>query len=195
MNLSWFNGEEGSDPSDLIESETSISATYGTATYDSYDIWVTNNGNEDGTGNLIDFGFYIDCDDPNELASILRLANDLDGDDKPCGLFVVFGYGNNLGEDSYIDNFESLSYSDLLKFQVNWTQGSSVLNKIDLKSAYTYNGISYVLRNNLYTNAGSMNMNGETKGILKIRVVLKTASGSDIFLSNVRLNAYCIKET
>lgn len=195
MNLSWFNGEEGSDPSDLIESETSISATYGTPTYSYYDIWVTNNGNEDGTGNLIDFGFYIDSNDPEELASILKLANDLDGDDKPCGLFVVFGYADALGESSYIDDFETLSYNDLSNFQVNWTQGSSVLNKINLKSAYTYNGISYVLRNNLYTNTGSMNSNGETKGILKVRLVLKSALGSNIFLSKIRLNAHCIKET
>lgn len=195
MNLSWFNGEEGSNPSDLIESETSISAAYGSNTYNYYDIWVTNNGNDNGTGNLVDFGFYIDSDDPNELASISKLANDLDGDDKPCGLFLVFGYADSLGEDSYIDNFETLSYADLLKFQVNWTQGSSILNKINLKSAYTYNGISYVLRNNLYVNTGSMNSNGETKGILKVRVALKTATESNIFLSKIRLNAHCIKET
>lgn len=195
MNLSWFNGEEGSDPSDLIESETNLSLTYGTPTYTSYNIWVTNNGNEDGTGNLIDFGFYVDSDDPNDLSEILKLANDYDGDGNPCGLFIVFGYADSLGEDSYIDNLETLSVEDQLKFQVNWTQGSSILNKINLKTSYTYNGISYVLRNNLYTNAGSMNANGETKGILKIKVVLRISATSNLLLSRIRLNAHCIKET
>jgi hypothetical protein len=89
---------------------------------------------------------------------------------------------------SYIFN---LNYA---KFRVNWDAGTNILNKINISSAYTYNGSTYALRNTFPVNEGSSNANDETKGRLKVRFVIKSPPTGSSILSKITLNAAALGE-
>jgi hypothetical protein len=94
-------------------------------------------------------------------------------------------------------NYENPSYkfnSDYAKFRVNWDAGTNILNKINISSAYTYNGSSYALRNNFPVNEGALNVNNETKGRIKVRFLIKSPPSGNSILSNITLNAAALGE-
>jgi hypothetical protein len=198
MNLSWFDTEPSSDPDDLIENYTSLNINYMIDPLTDYkDIWVSNNGSETGKDNLIDFGFYVNSDNIQAFNDLLKLASETNPSGDLCGLFIIFGYYQDDGDYiSYMDTFDTLSVQEQAKFQVNWTQGTSALNKISLKNALTYNGIGSfpVARNNFELNDGNLSIAGEGAGVVKIRVLVKGVPGGNTLLSTVELNAYCLGE-
>jgi hypothetical protein len=84
--------------------------------------------------------------------------------------------------------------SDYAKFRVNWDAGTNILNKINISSAYTYNGSTYALRNTFPINEGSSNASDETKGRIKVRFLVKSPPSGNSILSNITLNAAAIGE-
>jgi len=205
MNLSWFNSIPFTTANNLIDDNTVINSTYeaGVVGTSSIDFWLVNNGNElpnTVLGELVNFGFYIDSDNPEDKNKILDLASlKNDDDESPYGLYVLFGWVTN---DATSPDFgvpiESSDDLELLsKFKVSWTKGNSVISPILLSESYTYNGTSYVKRANLGINEGALDGNNEGKGSLYVTlrlVVPPSESNYGSFLSKIRLNATCIKE-
>jgi hypothetical protein len=202
MNLSWFASAPFSTADNLIDNNTLIESVYSSGTPGTEELrfWVVNNGNElpnTIVGELVKFGFYIDSDYPEEKNKILDLAN-LQNDDNECpyGLYILFGWQGN--DPMSFDKVEESADLELLaKFKVSWTNGNSVINPILLSEAYTYNGTAYVQRQNLQLNEGSLDSNNEGKGSLCVlaRLVVPPAESEyGSFLSNIRINATCIKE-
>ena len=293
MNLSWFSTNSFASASDLLNTNTTLSTNYTGNLIDYQDIWVSNNGYEDSTGNLVDFGFYVSGLDINSYNELLKLSNQQDPNDIYCGLYVIFGYSDSAATESWITKFETAmdegiytflgvetttgtgtgatfnftlplgttgSYTtgmvgvgsggqdyelgdvcyvagsllggvdsfndayltvtaigssgeitnftitgtfenpsykmntDYSKFKVGWDAGTNMLNKINISSTYTYNGLSYVLRNTFPVNEGSSNANDETKGRLKVRFLIKSPTSGSSILSNVTLNAAALGE-
>jgi hypothetical protein len=380
MNLSWFSTNSFASASDLLNTNTTLSTDYTGNLIDYQDMWVSNNGYEDSTGNLIDFGFYVSGLDINAYNELLKLGSVADASDVYCGLYVIFGYTTSTGSQSWIDKFEtsianeeytflnipssvmysapasgatfnftlplgstgsytvpmvdiasggtgyavgdscyvsgsalggvdsindayvtastvtgaSRTYTNIFipgglggycsvtvsaggvysvsltsggagytassqtisgevlggtspannltvsigvtgggvinsisttstngkirgaiasvtvtgthenpsyifnsnyaKFRVNWDAGTNILNKINISSAYTYNGSTYVLRNTFPVNEGSSNANDETKGRLKVRFIIKSPPAGSSILSKITLNAAALGE-
>ena len=200
MNLSWFNAPETENPMDLIEFQSTLSVdslAEAPVTDVAYkDIWVTNNGTEEGTDTLVEFGFFIDADTPADIASILKLSEQTHSSGYPCGLYIVFGYETNIGTGSYIEQIEeeTINPLEITKFHVTWSNGLNPLNKIKLNSAYTYNGVSYSVRTNLPKASSTLNTNGESGGSLKVRVLFLGPTTGNSILSNIRVNAHALKE-
>jgi hypothetical protein len=293
MNLSWFSTNSFAGASDLLNTNTTLSTNYTGSLVDYQNIWVSNNGTESGTGNLIDFGFYVSGLDINSYNELLKLSSQQDANGIYCGLYIIFGYTDSSATESWIAKFETaianqeyrflnvetntgsgtgatfdfalplgsastytnsmitinnpgLDYQvgdicrvsgallggsdyftdaiievtgiggsgqitsftssgtfespsakmnlDYSKFRVGWDSGSNILNKINIKYSYTYNGSSYVMRNNFPVNEGSSNTNDETKGRLKVCFVLKAPPGGNTILSNITLNAAALGE-
>ena len=202
MNLAWFNAPNSAQPENLTDYSSTISASYvlGDESISYKEIWVSNQGTETSGSTLVDFGFYIEADDLSQLNNLLNYSS-FEEAGKPCGLFIVYGYNDDTGENSYIENFLSgeLFPQDMLKFQVNWTQGVNRLNALRMSSTYTYdkNG-EYSQRGNLELNGGQVNAAGENKGVIKIAVILRLPRlGTEkalSFMSQIRLNAYALKE-
>ena len=189
MNLTWF----GSNPTAATPDLVLLNKTVLDSTAQEKELWVRNNGTIDGNSavNLLGFGFYISSKKLDDLNKILSLANQSDGDAKPYGLFVVFGYYAEGALFSYIDEFENetLAKEDMLKFQVNWEQGSNILNKIPLGRALIYNGESnmittpgYDLTNTfrLYSTQWLPNSKAEQRGLLKVKIFLRTPPGTSL---------------
>ena len=202
MNLAWFSAPATAEAENLIENSTTIAASYvlGDESIAYEEIWVTNQGDQSGEPTLVDFGFYIEADDLYYFNNLLTYSSFTEGG-KPCGLFIVYGYTDDTGETSYIDSFLTgeLSSQDMLKFQVNWTQGVSPLTSIKMSQAFTYdNNSEYNQRANLQTKGGILNSNGENKGILRIAVILRLprigTEKAGSFASQIRLNAHALKE-
>jgi len=196
MNISWFKNIEGGLTEDLLDVETPITLNVTSSNDVAYvDIWLQNNGEETGLNSgLVDFGLYIEGKSIKDSESILKLSSAKDETDKAYGVYLLFGYIANSIEDSVIDNWETLSPTDLAPFHVNWSQGTSILNKIKLTSAYTYNGSSYILRNTLGVNEGNLNTYEEGKGRLKVRLLVRAPAGAATFLSTVHLSAHALAE-
>ena len=101
MNLSWFNSIPFTTANNLIDDNTVINSTYeaGVVGTSSIDFWLVNNGNElpnTVLGELVNFGFYIDSDNPEDKNKILDLASlKNDDDESPYGLYVLFGWVTN----------------------------------------------------------------------------------------------------
>ena len=111
-------------------------------------------------------------------------------------MFIVFGYENADGTGSYIDKFlsDSMSREELLKFQVNWNQGCSPLNKIKLNQAYTKRQSGYVKNSNFPVYfATSENGNYECVGKIKVVVGLRSMNGT-ILVSDFDLHAHASNE-
>lgn len=202
MNLSWFNSSPFTSANNLIDDNTVIESVYssGIAGSQYIDFWVVNNGNElpnSVIGELLQFGFYIDSDNPQDKSKILDLAS-LENDDNECpyGLYILFGW---VGDDPNADDgvYDTPDLEVLSRFKVSWTQGNSPINPILLSESYTYNGANYIKRNNLGINEGTLDLNNEGKGsvyvVLRL-VVPPSESDYGSFLSKIRLNATCIKE-
>ncbi|NDB81543.1 MAG: hypothetical protein EB127_02155 [Alphaproteobacteria bacterium] len=293
MNLSWFSTDSFASANDLLNTSTSLSTNYTGNLIAYQDIWISNNGNESGTGNLIDFGLYVAGLDINSYNELLKLGSQEDLNGIYCGLYIIFGYTDSAGNESWIDKFDnsvtngiytflnretntgsgagatfdftlplggastytnsmitinnpgagyqvgdicrvsgallggsdyftdaiiqvtgiggnaeitsftssgtfenpSLTMNlDYSKFRVNWDSGINILNKINIKSTYTYNGSSYVTRNNFPINEGATNAKSETQGRLKVRFLIKSPSSGNTILSNVTLNAAALGE-
>lgn len=194
MNLSWFEFTESQTSEDLLDVETTVSVSYAGSLVSYKDFWIQNNGNEEGEGTLVDFGLYVSANDRNDLIKVLKLASEVDGDDLPCGLFLVFGYDEE--SNSYIDKIPEGIYSaeEAAKFQVNWTQGTTQLNKITLNSAQTFNGTGYSTRTNLPVSDEITNTDSETRGRIKVRLVLKAKEGGETLLSKISVNASVLGE-
>ena len=199
MNLSWFDSQTAELATDLIAEQSTLNIDYGTTTTDYKDIWVQNNGDESSTPYLLDFGFYISSDMPEDVIPLYKLATQLDGDDKPYGLFLIFGYTDDTGTVSNIDEFEAdnLTAEEMAKFQINWQQGSSALYKLELETAYTYSGGGgYVKRNTLPTTyPATSNVLGENRGKLKVRLALRYPNTGPTYTSNITLSAYALEYT
>lgn len=380
MNLSWFSTNSFASASDLLNTNTTLSTNYTGSLIDYQDMWVSNNGYEDSTGNLVDFGFYVSGLDINTYNELLKLSSVTDPSGLCCGLYAIFGYTTSNGSESWIDKFETsiqdgeytfrnvpsvsmysapgtgatfnftlpfgtsddytvpmisivsggtgyavgdIAYvngdnlggimsfndayvtassvtgtgrlysnvfipgglggycsiavsaegvyvvyltsagagytassqtisgeilggtspandlsvsigvtgggainsisttstngkirgaiagvtvtgtyenpaykfnSDYAKFRVNWDAGTNILNKINISSAYTYNGSTYALRNTFPVNEGSSNANDETKGRIKVRFAIKSPPSGNSILSNITLNAAALGE-
>jgi hypothetical protein len=199
MNLSWFDLQASELATDLIAEQSTLDINYGTTTTAYKDMWVQNNGDESLTPYLLDFGFYISSDTPEDVIPLYKLAAESDGDGLPYGLFLIFGYTDEFGTVSNIDEFEegNLAAEEMAKFQINWQQGSSALRKLELETAYTYSGsVGYVKRNTLPTTyPGTSNAQGENRGKLKIRLALRYPSTGPTYTSNITLNAYALDYT
>jgi hypothetical protein len=202
MNLAWFSAPATAEAENLIENSTTIAASYvlGDESIAYEEIWVTNQGDENGESTLVDFGFYIEGNDLTYFNRLLNYSSFTEAG-KPCGLFIVYGYTDDTGETSYIDSFLTgeLSSEDMLKFQLNWTQGVSPLTSIKMSQAFTYdNNSEYNQKANLQTKGGILNSNGENKGVLRIAVILRLPRiGTEkalSFVSQIRLNAHALKE-
>lgn len=199
MNLSWFNLQTSELATDLIEEQTSLTIDYANEITEVYkDIWLQNNGDDSATPYLLDFGFYISYDSITDIDPIFKLASASDIDDKPYGAFLVFGYTDGTGEESYIDLFKAnlLTREQMLKFQLNWNQGSTIFNKLDFNSSYTYNGSSYVERNTFPTTfPNNSNTVGENRGKVKISLILRYPSSGPTYTSEIQLNAYALNSS
>lgn len=382
MNLSWFSTNSFANASDLLNTNTTLSTDYNGNLIDYQDMWVSNNGYEDSTGGLVEFGFYVSGLDINSYNELLKLGSTPDAVDVYCGLYTIFGYTTSTGSESWIDKFEtsianeeytflsiassvmfsapasgaifnftlplgstgsytapmvgiasggtgyavgdscyvsgsalggidsindayvtassvtgaSRTYtnvfipgglggycsvtisaggvysvsltsagagytassqtisgevlggtsptnnlivsigivgggssaististtsttgkirgaiagvtvtgtyensaykfnSDYAKFRVNWDAGTNILNKINISSAYTYNGSTYALRNTFPVNTGASNANDETRGRIKVRFVIKSPPAGSSIMSNITLNAAALGE-
>ena len=202
MNLSWFNSSPFTSADNLIDDNTVIESVYSAGSSGSQyiDFWVVNNGNElpnTVIGELVKFGFYIDSDNSQEKNKILDLAA-LENDDNECpyGLYILFGWAGN---DPDVDDgiYDTPDLELLSKFKVSWTKGNSPINPILLSESYTFDGASYMKRNNFGVNEGTLDSNNEGKGSLYVvlrLVVPPSESDYGSFLSKIRLNATCIKE-
>jgi hypothetical protein len=196
MNISWFKNAEGDTAEDLLDVSTPIMLSVTDNDDVAYvDIWIQNNGEETGTNSgLVDFGIYVEGKLLKDSESILKLGSTKDEDDKAYGVYLLFGYtGTTLGS-SVIETWESLSPVELSMFHINWLRGTSILNKIKLNSAYTFNGNNYIVRNTLGVNEGSLNDYSEGKGRLKVRLLVRAPMGAATFLSDLVLNAHAIAE-
>ena len=202
MNLSWFSSSPFTTANNLIDDNSVINAVYssGTPGGQILSFWVVNNGNElpnTVVGELVNFGFYIDSDNPEDKNKILDLASlKNDDDETPYGLYIFFGWtGSNVPS---VDRVSGSSDLELLsKFKVSWTKGNSVINPILLSESYTFNGSTYTKRNNLQVNEGNLDADNEGKGSLYVVLALSvppSESNYGSFLSKIRLNATCIKE-
>lgn len=187
MNLTWFGENPTAATADLVI----LNKTILNSSSQEKELWVRNNGTIDGNSavNLLGFGFYISCKKLDDLNKILSLANQSDGGGKPYGLFIVFGYYEDGSVYSNIDEFEDLSAIDMLKFQVNWDQGSNILNKIPLGRALIYNGEGnlpaapgYDLTNTfrVYSNSWAPNAYAEQRGLLKVKIFLRVPPGTSM---------------
>jgi hypothetical protein len=190
MNLTWF----GSNPTAATADLVLLNKTVLDSEAQEKELWIRNNGTMDGSSavNLMGFGLYISSKKLDDLNKILFLANQSDGASKPYGLFVVFGYYlDDGGLKSYITNFENenLTAQDMLKFQANWEQGSSILNKIPLGRALTFNGDStlvgaagYDLTNTfrVYSDSWEPNDYAEQRGLVKVKIFLRTPPGTSL---------------
>lgn len=107
MNLSWFSTNSFASASDLLNTNTTLSTNYTGSLIDYQDMWVSNNGYEDSTGNLVDFGFYVSGLDINSYNELLKLGSTPDAVDVHCGLYTIFGYTTSNGSESWIDKFET----------------------------------------------------------------------------------------
>jgi hypothetical protein len=208
MNLSWRTGANAETAAGLIAAQNLLELDMSDELYLSQlQVFVTNNGTADPSmnGNLEDFGFYIECDKYDSLAKILNLKNSSYTSDESTylgGLYLFFGYPNSTIEpdkDSYFDLFMngSLTIEEANMFRVSWTNGISPSTKIKLKNVYTWNGSSYVQRTILNSNGGNSNFKGETRGIVELKIVLVAGPSPEpeLFMSNIRVNAHCNKET
>jgi hypothetical protein len=190
MNLTWFGSNPTAATADLVV----LNKTVLDSVAQEKELWIRNNGTIDGNSsvNLLGFGLYISSKKLDDLNRILSLANQSDGSGKPYGLFVVFGYYLNDGDlKSYITNFENenLTAEKMLKFQVNWEQGSNILNKIPLGRALIFNGEGniigspgYDLTNTfrLYSDAWEPNEYAEQRGLLKVKIFLRTPPSTSL---------------
>jgi hypothetical protein len=208
MNISWFNTDsvdyENVDAADLTMVNNTLEASYGNDPI-KQNMWVVNNGSDDGNfSKLYEVGFWIDSDKTEDLVKILKLSGTSDLDGRPYGLFLVFGYTNDAGDTSWLSLFEdqfengitSILGSDMLQFQFNWNQGTSILNKIMMKAenAYTYNGSSgYVKRTTLAQDNGYLNADGSGRGALKATLYLRVPDSGSALLSNIRLNLHGVE--
>lgn len=208
MNISWFNTDSvdyaNADAADLTMVNNTLEASYGNQPIKQH-MWVVNNGSDDGNFDKIyEVGFWIESDKPEDLVKILKLSGQTDEDGRPYGLFLVFGYYDESGDTSWLSLFEntfengipSISAENMLQFQFNWNQGTSILNKITMQAnnAYTYNGSSgYVKRTTLYTDNGYLNGDGSGRGVLKVTLYLRVPSSGTAILSNIRLNLHGVE--
>ena len=208
MNISWFNTDSvdyaNVDAADLTMVNNTLEASYGNDPI-KQNMWIVNNGSDDGNfGKLYEVGFWIESDKTEDLVKILKLSGMVDGDDKPYGLFLIFGYTDDGGGTSWLSLFEnefengvpSITASDMLQFQFNWNQGTSILNKIMMKAenAYTYDGSSgYVKRTTLVTDNGYLNADGSGRGALKATLYLRVPDTGSAVLSNIRLNLHGVE--
>ena len=200
MNLSWFDNSNASLATDLVEEQTLFNGAslsdIDDAKLASKILWVRNNGSETASEGLVDFGFYISSAKLDDLNKVLKLGQTSNDNNLPYGLFVVFGYENADGTNSYIDKFldDSMSRTELLKFQVNWNQGCSPLNKIKLNQAYTKRQSGYVKNSTfpIYF-ATSENTYYESVGKIKVAVGLRCRNGT-ILISDFDLHAHASNE-
>lgn len=190
MNLTWF----GSNPTVATADLVVLDKTVLNSAAQEKELWIRNNGTMDGSSavNLMGFGFYTSSKKLDDLNKILSLGNQSDGDGKPYGLFIVFGYYlDGGGLKSYITNFENenLTAQDMLKFQVNWEQGSNILNKIPLGRALIYNGQGNMILApgydstntfRLYSTQWPPNVNAEQRGLLKVKIFLRTPPNTSL---------------
>lgn len=137
--------------------------------------WITNvDPEEESNDTIIDFGFWLSGPLNNSLSDILKLSTHLDDDDKPYGVFILFGYTADDTEDSYITMFEedTLSAEQLALFQVNYSQGISPLKKITLDRAYTFNtDTTATLRSAFPIHNGTISP-GSSEGLGRLKVAL-----------------------
>jgi hypothetical protein len=196
MNISWFKNGEGDSTEDLLEVETPIELSVTASDDFAYvDMWVQNNGEETGLNSgLVDFGFYLDGKSIKDSEAILKLSSLKDETDKAYGVYLLFGYTTNSVSDSVIEDWETLSPTALAPFHINWLQGTSILNKIKLTAAFTFNGTSYINRNTLGVNEGTLNIYEENKGRLRLRLLVRAPEGAATFLSTVHLSAHALAE-
>ena len=187
MNLTWFGSTPTAATADLVL----LNKTVLDSEAQEKELWIRNNGTMDGSSavNLMGFGLYVSSKKLDDLNKILFLANQADSGGKPYGLFIVFGYYLDSGTYSYIDEFEDLPTQEMLKFQVNWEQGSNILNKIPLGRALTFNGdtsivgsAGYNLTNTfrLYSDAWEPNEYAEQRGLFKVKIFLRTPPGTSL---------------
>jgi hypothetical protein len=188
MNLTWFGSNPTAATADLVV----LNKTILNSDAQEKELWIRNNGTIDGNSgvNLLGFGLYISSKKLDDLNKILFLASQADGEGKPYGLFIVFGHYQDGGNtNSYIDDFGTLSTQNMLKFQVNWEQGSNILNKIPLGRALIFNGEGniigspgYDLTNTfrLYSDAWEPNEYAEQRGLLKVKIFLRTPPGTSL---------------
>lgn len=190
MHISFEKLINASSPNDLLIETQRISASYNTSLQViSNTLWITNVGTEDETGNLINFGFYLSGKNLNSLTDILKLGTLKDEDDKPYGVFIVFGYSEE--EEAYVDLFESNSLDaiSMYKFQINYTQGTSALKSIPLNRAITYTGPdSTATRSIFYVNNNELSATGEGQGRIKVSLVLRLPPSWNTFNSDFTLN-------
>lgn len=196
MNISWFKNTEGDGVQNLLEVETPLTLSVTSSDDTAYvDMWIQNNGEETGLNSgLVDFGLYLEGKLLKDTENILKLSSMKDIDGIPYGVYLLFGYLNPTEISSVIENWESMSASELANFHINWTQGTSILNKIKLKTLYTYNGSAYIVRNTFGVNEGSLNAYNEGKGRLKVRLLVRAPSGAASFLSTIYLSAHALAE-
>jgi hypothetical protein len=112
--------------------------------------------------------------DNNAIETILRWSRLTDPNEKPYGLFIVFGYPDG-STTPYIDKFKNntITALELSLFQVNHFQGCNAKQGISLGSVHRYINGAYASSSALepYSNAaGARPVTNECNGLVRVLV-------------------------
>ena len=162
-------------------------------------LFISNRGNlnPEFSSNGFEAGLYVNGYSQGadrSMERMLQLAT-IEDSGMPCGLFLIFGYDET--EDSYIEKYidNTITAEELLKFQINWSQGWSINSRIRFSEVKRYIGTPGYVISDTFSNAQTpSNEYLESAGVLKVAMVLRYPEGYEPQRFLVNLNFYFEEE-
>jgi len=188
IELTWSKSSdilgEGSLLTEGVQIEGSISGTLPERVQGST-VYLKNNSNIEDTdlSTAFDLGLYCKAyAEGYSFEQILEWSRLLDADDKPYGVFIVFGYDES--DVSYIEKAldNSITAEELSKFHINYSQGRNFYNSIKLDVVNTFNEGSYSKTKNFKTFSvlgGAEPTTGDATGLLKVCILTRIPDSID----------------